>query len=280
MNFCLRVVIYMVVILSPCRGDDIGRLKQVLLSALNDNGQLSTIEQQQITDTARNLKADELRSLLPLGMECLRSSHGSARAAGVALFRGAEENSDGSLLLEAYVSDFAECLKISSCFYRGWAISWLLTTTYPPKPSEAAAAVLVSNLEDEADADVLHDGTVAGSLLMTFPSDTSMRRRLLKFVERRSDSLLTSEVVRALRKVKQFAPEDLTFIRSCLADDNPWVLAATIDLLADIDSNVREQFMERINAIAAEPQGTDVGEALERFFKHVSQSDNSNPSKP
>src|SRR5579872_6652447 len=114
MNICLRLVISFAVLMSPCSADDAGRLKQVLLSALNDNGHLSTIEQQQIIDTARNLGPDELRSLLPLGMECLRSSHGSAPAAGVALFRGAEESNNGSLILEAYISDFAECLKVSS----------------------------------------------------------------------------------------------------------------------------------------------------------------------
>jgi hypothetical protein len=284
MNFCLRIVTPLVVLLSPCWANA-DRVRQVLVSALNN--EVPTIDrqgQQELMDAARDLKPDELRSVLPLGMACLRSSHESARSAGEALFRGAEENSSAAVLLWPYVSDFADCLKTPSCFYRGWVVSWLVPIIYSPKPSavaEAAAAALISNLEDEPYPDNINDPTAAKVVLENFPSDLLMRRRVLNFVEKRSDSLLTSDVVGALRNVDHFAPEDLAFIRSCLAEDNdPWVLAATIDLLAKIDPNVREQFIERLKVLQTEPHGNDVRAALERFFEHISQLHDSDPSKP
>lgn len=217
-------------------------------------------------------------------MACLRSSHPSARAAGVALFRGAAENSSAAVLLEPYVSDFADCLKTPSCFYRGWVVLWFVPTIYSPKPNaaaEAAAAALISNLEDEPYPNNINDPTAASMLLENFPNNLLMRRRVLNVVQRRSDGPLTMQVVGSLRNVDHFVPEDLAFIRSCLADDNdPWVQAATIDLLAKIDPNVREQFMERLRTMDAEPQPNDVRAALERFFEHISAPKDSNPSKP
>jgi hypothetical protein len=149
MNFCLRVVTSLVAVLSPCWADNAGRLRQTLLSALNDQISLSRADQQQIMDVAHDLKPNELRSLLPLGMDCLRSPHWNARDAGIDLFREAFERPNDSVLLEPYISDFADCLKVSQCFYQRWAVLWLLSTTNPPKPSKAAAAILVSNLEEE-----------------------------------------------------------------------------------------------------------------------------------
>jgi len=280
MNFCLRIVTPLVVLLSPCWADA-DRVRQVLISALNDEvPTIPTSDQQKLIDAARDLKPDELRSLLPLGMACLQSSHGSARRAGVALFRGASENSSASVLLEPYVSDFADCLKVPSCFYRGWIVLWLVPTIYSPKPSEAAAAALIANLEDEPYPES-NDPIAASALLENFPNDLLMRRRVLNFVQRKSDGLLTMEVVGSLRKVDQFSSEDLAFIRSCLADDDdPWVVAATINMLAKIDSNVREQFVERLKAMAAQPQANDVRTALENFFEQVSPPHESNASKP
>jgi hypothetical protein len=127
------------------------------------------------------------------------------------------------------------------------------------------------------ETDTFNDLVVVSSLITNFPSDLSMRRRILKMVQKRADSVVTALAVGALRKVDGFAPEDVEFVRSCLADDNPWVEAATIDLLAEIDSNVRDQFMERLKAMAAEPQSTDVEAALERFFEHISPTHDSKP---
>ena len=144
--------------------------------------------------------------------------------------------------------------------------------------SDAIGVLATSN---EPYPDNINDPTAAKAVLENFPSDLLMRRRVLNFVEKRSDSLLTSDVVGALRNVDHFAPEDLAFIRSCLAEDNdPWVLADTIDLLAKIDPNVREQFIERLKVLQTEPHGNDVRAALERFFEHISQVHDSDPSKP
>jgi hypothetical protein len=125
--------------------------------------------------------------------------------------------------------------------------------TAQPKPSPKSVTILMAHLAGNSNSPI-DCANIVQSLIASFPSDLAMRQRILSFVEGNSLSNVTLAALNGLRRVEHLDPDSLEFIGTCLSGPDAFARADAIDLLANRDSTVRGEFLERLKGIASDPQ--------------------------
>jgi len=158
---------------------------------------------------------------------------------------------DSSKLLEPYVDDLGALTngpKGAQSLRHGALL--LLGTTHPniiPK----AVPYLLGNLEDEANSSE-ETLTIAASLLEAFAANQEIIDKVVDFVKNRSDTGLTTGVLRQLGLMKSRDPHALSLIRSNLDSANPGIRYAAVDAVSRLDRDVRGQFARQVGRIATD----------------------------
>ena len=186
--------------------------------------------------------ADQVRSLLPLGKKCLRSSNLAIRGSGVLLFTVVGLRLDGSTFLGPYVDDFAALIDESDVGLKNGAIH-LLGRSNSPK----ALATLAARLNDQRNSS-------QQAYMMAAPlvesRDAINVKKALDLVQRRSDLQLKTDIVQLLGLYRVSSEEALRMIGSGLSDQAADSRRASLDAIGRMPREVRNRFTREIQRLA------------------------------
>jgi hypothetical protein len=202
-------------------------------------------------DTVRPLSVQEVNNALPLAKRALDSRQTEMGQYGLLFFMVVGLRPDSSKLLEPYVDDLgalANGPKGAQSLRHGALL--LLGTTHPsiiPK----AVPYLLGNLEDEANSGE-ETLTIAASLLEAFPANREIIEKVVGFVQSRSDTGLTTGVLRQVGLMKSRDPRALSLIGSNLDSANRGIRYAAVDAVSRLDRDVRGQFARQVARIATD----------------------------
>ncbi len=238
-----------------CCWADAGQIERLLRSTLSDTprGEAVNTEEirSQIYDSAETLTSSEVESLLPLAMQCLRSSRFQARSAGLSMFISITLRQDSSKMLEPYVETLGNLLDGPTGPYRRGVL--VILTMTKPEISPKAIATLEAHLEDKHSSAEESSGIV-WALITSATSNQLIRHNVLKFVTKQSNAEITSSALHALHLVRPPDTEALNFIGKSLDSNSPSVRDSAVNVVGGFDREVRVRFAAQLGRIAGDAE--------------------------
>jgi len=213
-------------------------------------------------NTVLPLPAADISAILTLASRALHSPNPEVRSYGLLFFMAVALRLDSSALVEPYVDELGAIANGPSGGQQSPRLGalFILGSTHPnvlPK----AIPYLLKNLE-AASSSPQETLSAAASLLEAFPKDPPIIGRVLGITSDRSDSGLTTGVVRQLGLMKTVEPQALKFIGSALDSPNPTVRFAAAEAVGKLDRDVRARFARQLGRIASD---RDESEDLRRM---------------
>jgi hypothetical protein len=122
-----------------------------------------------------------------------------------------------------------------------------------PRISPKAAALLVEHLDDPPSPPA-NTPNIIYTLLVDFPSDSSLVHTLLKFAEKSPDPNVSAYALEGLKFINTLDSEALHFASASIRSPDPQIQAADIDLIEAKHLTVRAEFSQYLHRIATSPE--------------------------
>lgn len=228
------------------------RLYSNLLSQ-SDDGQFkaSDIDSQVNDATVSKLSQAEVSAVLPLALQCIRSSNVEISRAGM-LFLVAvvlRREFDSAKLLEPYIDDFGKLLDDRDFRWRQGV--FFILGHLNPKPPDKAIAYFAAHLEGSSGEDTQ---AFAVLLLNAAPADPSIVHRVLSLASARANRDLTMAVLKQLGLSRIQFPEAVDFISANLNQDDKYLREQAVDAASRLDKDTRAQLSGQLSQIASDPK--------------------------
>jgi hypothetical protein len=236
-----------------CCWADADQVERLLRSSLRDapNGEAAQDVNSQIEESTQTLTASEMESILPLAVQCLRSSRLQAQSAGLSMLISLTLRQDSSKLIEPYVETLGNLLNEPSGPFRRGIIAILTLTK--PGISPKTMTTLTAHLEDKHSSAEESSGLV-WALITADTSNVAIRHKVLNFVTKQSNAEITGSALHALQLVRPPNTEALEFMGKSLDSDIASVRDSAVDVVRGLDREVRTKFAAQLGRIAGDPQ--------------------------
>jgi hypothetical protein len=205
----------------------------------------------------RALSQMEVSAILPLALQCVRSSNVEVSRAGMDFIIEVTLRLDSAQLLEPYIDDLGKLLDDKDFRWRQ-IVLFVLGGKIPDTP-EKAIAYLEANLErgSTQEAPAITASLLKasrGSLLHPVPADPSIVHKVIAFTAARADVDLTSNVLHEIGLYRIQIPEAINFISANLNQANPRLRAAAVEGASRLEKDARAQLSGQLSQIAADPK--------------------------
>lgn len=226
---------------------DVTQATQVLESALADSEPTQAQGQDlRLHDALMGLTPEQLGSLLPTAVRCLKSTRPRAQDLSLISLGAVSLAPGSSALLQPYLDDFDAILRDPASRARRGVIAVLVVMR--PSLSPTAMQVLIKHLQDKANTGAEAAG-IASAVLQAAPSDQSIVHQVITFTQARPD--VVDPVIRRIGLSKIQLPEALDFVGKEL--DDPMMRPSAIVAVSSLDRDVRARFASQLTRIAQDP---------------------------
>jgi hypothetical protein len=195
------------------------------------------------------LTPNEIQSLLPLAMQCLKSGYPRPQEAGVTLLVATTQTAASAALLEPYLDYFDKILSSPTNPNRQSIIGILEITR--PSMSPNVIRVFLRHLQDTSNTP-LQTGAIAGAVLRAAPVNEAIVRQVLSSVEKRSEYEVKYSILQQIGLSKIQFPEALDFLGKQLED--PTARVDAIVAISRLDRGARARFAPQLSRIAQNPE--------------------------
>ncbi len=245
-----------------CSWADTNLVRQMLQSVLSEPSDARHLGSQAFTldldDATRDLTDAEIESLLPLGMQCIRSHRPEARDAGISLIMTISVRRDGPRLMDRYIDELGAFLNEPQSLFRRTVLVMLTTRT---EVSRKWISTVAAHLEDKSNSQEDTEAIVF-SLLAASSSDPAMLHKVLMFVTKRSEGTVTISALRGLNLENRLTAEALDFIDISLNSTDHWIRQTAVDVIRMFPKDVRTKFAAQLGRIARDSKETELTRSL------------------
>lgn len=232
----------------------LANLYQSIVSSKDDSGipKLEEFSSQDFEDVIERASADEIKLLLPLARQCVKSPRQKVRYEGFTLFFVIRLRPDSTSLLEPYIDDLGPLLSDADQPTRHATL--VILTGMTPGPPAKVLPHLAARMNDKNTPPNEVATTAAGLLAASRPADPATLHQVLELVRERDQIDLTTAILKDLSLLQITHEEALRFVSSSLTDANPFVRQAAVEAARMMPKEVRATFRPGLLRVAQNPE--------------------------